>query len=202
MILNHRLLFEAARARLPGVSAPGGTEPSRTNLPKVSLPAALLVAGIALSCSTACITSAVVQSIESNRRREQAMHNAAAELQETVLSRSVGRDPIVPTPDPAVLEQLLLRALPVRKSFSDGLDQDSTAVKQSTDRTGRPSYTITATGEFSPFYAEAFIAYADTLRHQLANNPVFAIEVWYTRHGQRYLVRQRQLTEPTKAAHP
>ena len=167
-----------------------GAAPARS---EISVPAALLVLGVALSCSTACITSAVVQSVAGNHRQQTARNEAAEGLARNVSNRSGGRSEMSITREPLSIEQALRPALPLRKAFYEGLEADRVEVQLSRGPGGREVYTITACGDFIPAYAEAFVEYADHLRAQLNPRPVFSLEVWRTIRTQRWTVLRRRL---------
>ena len=157
---------------------------------RISLPAALFVTGIALSCSTACITNAVVGTIQ----RENALNAASDELAQNIRNRTGGRGDAAVAADPLAIAQALRQALPVRKYGRAGIDADTVDVKRERYPDGRDHYLITVCGDFFEFgYAEAFVHYADQLRLRLEPTPVFALDVKRTESGRSWMVLERQL---------
>jgi len=164
----------------------------------ISVPAALLVLGVALSCSTACITSAVVGSIDASRRQAEAdradaaRKAASAQLMENVRRQAGDRTEIVSGTDSASLEIAFRRALPTRDLARDGSGLDGVEVKLSQDSRGRDIYTIKASGAFVHPYELAFAEYADRLHHQLGGRQIFDLEVWSTVGGASRMVLVRR----------
>jgi hypothetical protein len=160
---------------------------------KISLPAALLVLGIALSCSTACITSAVVDTVATNHRETLARNAMAESLARNIQERSNGQWESSLNRDPLSIEQALGRALPKPRSFYADPATDRVKVSLTQDSSGREIYTIQAYGDFIQPYAEAFAEYAGHLRTQLGSRPVFYLEVWRVAGGRNWPVLKREL---------
>ena len=139
--------------------------------PKQSRPALaaiLLVAGISLSCSTACLTMAAVGTVQ-DAMRPTVLDAAKNQLRQNIRAHGGARSPAI-TADPESLRQALLAALPEPDhSFAAEL---GVAIESSVDaKTGTEAWRITAWGNFEPYYADAFARYAEGLRRKQAKPP-------------------------------
>jgi hypothetical protein len=159
----------------------------------MSLPAALLIVGIALSCSTACITSAVIQTVNNHaeaQARQTGEQNAAAVLAKNIHDRT-GSNALPPvSADPRSLEAALRPALPQAPFGSEAADRNDVAVDLATGPNGWPVYTVTATGAFTRDYAVAFANYANRLRLTVHGGPSLVVKVFHAAPGSRRLFQR------------
>jgi hypothetical protein len=147
--------------------------------PRLPLPALLLFLGCVLSCSTACITSALIDNV-AGQSRLQAITKADADLEKTRLDQSGQTGIPTITADTDLIERALRPALPIQR---DGMRRSSyknviVVLQKPTGPSKASIYLITAYGDFDPSYAAAFTRFANKLSHQLPVNCWFVVETY------------------------
>jgi hypothetical protein len=159
-------------------SSPRDPEPFRRNArfaqPRPALAAILLVAAICLSCSTACLTMAVVDEAK-DALTPTPGETAQRQLRQNLRAHG-GAEALVFTGAPDSLRQALVAALPDPGHSS--VAEPGVAIETTSDpATGAQGYRITAWGNFDFYYANAFANYADQLRRQRAKPPAIHLVI-------------------------
>jgi hypothetical protein len=165
----------------------GGDSRSRFS---TTVPAALLVALIGLSSSTACITASVVNTVTAPPA-EGTIAAAARQINQSRIAKTGTSQLPAVTSDPASIAQALRPALP--PPLMDGKPEpERIQVRQQTDG-GTNTYLIDAYGDFSPNYSQAFAEFANQLRMKLPGKNKFVLCAYRDRFGTAILVKRFEI---------
>ena len=139
--------------------------------PRLPLPALLLFLGCVLSCSTACITSAIIDKA-TDQARAIDLADAEALLEKNRLALSGQTALPVITTDPATIERALRSALPLHTMFSltPYFSKIEVVIVKHQPDSRITFYEISAYGDFTPAYASAFVRYVRKLWSQLPDH--------------------------------
>lgn len=145
---------------------------------RIFLPATLLILVSALSCSTACITAAIIESQDEQLRRK-SYHDAEVMLLENRRAQTGTTSVPTITADPRSIEEALRPALPTRSGQNQTpYFKSAEVVLQPEDASGMSTYVITVYGDFSLEYAHAFEVFCRTLRKQLPGKNRFIVDIY------------------------
>jgi hypothetical protein len=160
---------------------------------KPLLPAVVLIVATALSCSTACITYAAATAIGAAGAAATGLVATATRELESNRLRAVGNTALpVVTPDPASIAEALRPALP--GTLAGGRrGADRVMVTTQTGGNGINIYTISAYGDFTAAYAQAFANFSNRLRTQLPGPNKFILLTYRDRWGTPTLVTRLEV---------
>jgi hypothetical protein len=163
---------------------------SRTGAP---LPAVLLICASALSCSTACITYAAAAAIGAAGAAATGVIAAATKELENNRLREVGNTTLpAVTADPASIAAALRPALP--GTMAGGRrGPDRVVVVAEPDPAGTTIYTVSAYGDFTAAYAQAFADFSNRLRMQLPGKNKFIVLAYRDRWGTPAIVSRLEV---------
>ena len=141
---------------------------------RISAPAALLVVGVSLACSTACVTPDTVAAVQAPSPAT-LRSTARTQLVATVRYRGGAVPPPAIAADPLAIQAALAMALPVRGQGPQGLPKDTCDVAFASPEDARAVFVIRVRSQFGSYYAEAFLDYVEEVRRQIQPAPIFRV---------------------------